>query len=188
MIVPIANHAEQALARLLSYQKDHTNLRSIISILCAPVQEIEDLLYSMIFDTSLEMATGATLDMWGALLNEPREGLSDTEYRKFIRVRAATRNSDGTAEDLFYIFNILSAYPDRVRLIDFNGIARFEYVTAVESSATERGRLVRQTKQATSAGVGVNIVEAPAGYFGFLGNPQAKGFGAGKLARRIDDD
>jgi|6_EtaG_2_1085325.scaffolds.fasta_scaffold01055_2 hypothetical protein len=188
MILPIENHEEQALARLFSYQKDYVNLRGVISIFAEAVQEIEDLLYSMISDTTLDMAAGATLDMWGALLNEPREGLSDIEYKKLIYTRGATRNSPGTAEDLFYIFNRLSAYSDRVRLMDHVGIARFEYVSSSDPSLTNRRRLTKQIKQATSAGVGVNIVQALPGYFGFKHDPEAKGFGVGRLGRRIDED
>jgi len=188
MITHIPNHAEEALSRLLGYQAEYSNLRSIVTLLCEGIQEIEDLLYTLINDTTIEMATGATLDMWGSLLGEPRDGLSDGDYRKFIYARAATRNSAGKAETILYILSIIASYPERVLHVEFPGTARFEYVTGGDTSLSRRRRISSQVKQATSAGVAVNVVEAPVGYFGFAGNSEARGFGVGRLARRIDDD
>tara|TARA_Y100000593_G_C4223558_1_gene293211 strand:+ start:281 stop:847 length:567 start_codon:yes stop_codon:yes gene_type:complete len=188
MIEHIPNHEEQALARLLYYAKDYSNLRSIISMLSDGVQQIEDVLYDLLVSTTIEMAEGVTLDSWGSLVGETREGRADTEYRRFILARAAARNSHGRSETLLYIMGVVTLGPLSIQHIDFPGDYKLEYVHPTPSTVDERRRTTDIIKQATSAGVGVSIVEANPLYFGFAGNPNALGFGAGRLGRRIDDD
>ncbi len=67
---------------------------------------------------SLEEAVGVQLDGIGALAGVPRPGgVSDEDYRVYLRARMAARQWDGTNESLAGILTI--AFPDRTaKLID----------------------------------------------------------------------
>ncbi len=188
MITPIEDHVAQALSRLFGYQADYTNLRGMISILAEPVQEIEYVLYSILTDTTLDVAAGANLDLWGALLGEARNGLEDDEYRRYILARAATRNSKGTPDEILNIIKVIAESPQDIRIFEFPAEAKLEFAHSATMTTDQKRRVTLQTKQALPAGVNASIVQSPLNYFGFAGNPNARGFGVGRFGGRIDND
>lgn len=101
-------HETRALSLLASQYKGATNLRAIISAICAECDDIETALHQLFDDRALSTAEGVQLDGWGRILNVTRAGLSDTDYRARLESRIAEVYSEGTIEDLIGIFSRLS--------------------------------------------------------------------------------
>jgi hypothetical protein len=100
----IDNHVEAALARLPQQLRDDANTESLIRALVAPAQDAENAGYDLFTLRRIDVAEGATLDMIGAIVGQPRNGVAvDALYRRYIRARIATNRSDGTVEALIRV-------------------------------------------------------------------------------------
>ena len=89
----VTDHATRALALLPDqFQKD--GIRALLSSWTPEFQEIEDALW-VLFEATLDTATGARLDQYAVLLGEPRQTLSNTALRKVIRARILANRSQG---------------------------------------------------------------------------------------------
>ena len=178
----------QALDRLPYQFRDKAYWTGLLEALLPSIQEVEDVLYDLIVDRFLEGALGAQLDQYGDLLDEGRQGLSDDEFRRILRSRILSNRSTGAIEDLVKLASRVTG-SEVVRLFNiFPAFMSIEYVVPASDSAAFRKIVVRLLERATSAGVGLKVVEGVTGYFGFAGDPRALGFGEGKLSTRIDDN
>lgn len=86
----IDNHAEQMLDRLPGHQFDATNIRDWLTIYGDRFQVLEDVIRGInpteLF--SLETGTGVNLDQIGTIIEMPRDGRSDADYRTFLQAQA----------------------------------------------------------------------------------------------------
>ena len=151
------------------------------------VQELEDASYDVLVLSLLENAEGAQLDQWGELVDEPRDGLADDEYRNIISARLLMNrfDTDDTLGPLEVLIRVttLATGARRVTVREVHPAALriyYEVVAPLSDSARSRAaRLIRKV----SAGVRVSwIAEAPLDYFGFDSDPDAKGFNEGRFA------
>ena len=107
------------LSLLSPRNQNHPRFRALCAACLSGAAEIADLLSALPSQASLDTATGAHLDLLGALLALPRPGpaVPDDDYRLYIRAKAALRRWNGTNETLPE--TLTSAFPDReARLID----------------------------------------------------------------------
>ena len=96
------------------YQRDKPRFMALARAVLSQAEDLQRL-----FDTlapaaySLEAAVGPQLDALGALLNIPRPspGVSDEDYRFFLRARLAAHHWDGTNGSLPAI--LAAAFPGR---------------------------------------------------------------------------
>lgn len=100
-------HIGQAFARLLEQFKDKQRLKKVIEILLRPLQEAEDMFWSLYTDRRLDSAVGAQLDVLGRIVLEKRDGRSDDDYRAIIRVKVKVLRSNGSAADLMAICDLM---------------------------------------------------------------------------------
>lgn len=91
-ITRIDDYTARMRALLIEQYRNSTNFQNKLSITASEIQEVEDVLFQIRDLTSVDTATGATLDLVGENFGEPRNGLSDDEYRLKIYTRIAINN------------------------------------------------------------------------------------------------
>lgn len=101
------NLIDEAESLLLHQFQKSPKLKALIRSLVAPLQELADQLYSLHDGKYIEEAYGERLDILGRLVDQPRKGMSDVEYRLWLKVRICLNNSHGTPKDVLKILSIL---------------------------------------------------------------------------------
>lgn len=104
----ILNHEARAARRLIKFFQDKPRIRALLAAFSAEVQELENVLWYY-YSTSRDLAVvgGVLLDRLGALVNLPRAGRSDTDYRAAISVEVLVLASDGKPEQMYEIAEVL---------------------------------------------------------------------------------
>lgn len=72
-----------------------------------PAQDLEDTFQNLIINRRVDFAVGESLDILGRLVVEPRNGLDDETYRRRIRARVATNDSDGLINEIINIVRLI---------------------------------------------------------------------------------
>ncbi len=118
-------HTAEGLLLFIDRYKNKPRLASLISIFLDQVQELEDALFELITDRTIDAAVGVQLDILGAIVGQPdRLGLSvDDEYRTIIKARIKVNRSDGHAEQLIEILRLITTLtgvlqPAEILLLD----------------------------------------------------------------------
>lgn len=70
-------------------------LDGLLQTAVVEVQEVEDVLFQLLLQRSVDTAVGAQLDTLGAIVGIDREGRSNTEYRQSILVQIQINNTGG---------------------------------------------------------------------------------------------
>lgn len=92
--------AADGLSILFEQYEDSPRLKDLIRAVLGPVQDLENDAFAMLSVYDLETAAGDQLTKIGALLNEPRNGRSDADLRRILRVRIRVLRSEGRVRDL----------------------------------------------------------------------------------------
>lgn len=159
------------------------NIEKLLACLIAPCQDLEDALQQLKLERSVDTADGEQLDVIGNIVAQPRLGLDDETYRRYIRARVATHNSDGTTEDLLTICELVVYDDDATYVITQEGTATARVFVSGEVITTALATVLFGFLNASKSS-GVRIVlewgEAPiAELFQFDDGP---GWDDGKLA------
>lgn len=104
-----ADHVALAIKRLPEQFKSKTKIVQFLTALVSSCQALEDALWQLIDERTVETAIGTQLDQLGSIVGQPRGGLSDTDYRPYIRARIMTNRSRGAVEDLIRITKLILA-------------------------------------------------------------------------------
>ena len=80
-----------------------TKIEQLVAALAAPANDIENAFQQLLLQRTIDAAVGAQLDQLGKLVGQPRGGLTDDDYRRYIRARIATNTSSGKTEQLINI-------------------------------------------------------------------------------------
>jgi len=185
----IQDHVTRALNHVLSQFSAATNLRRLVSIFAAEVQELEDVTSQCVMDRMLTTAVGVQLDQYGKVVGQPRDGLTDDEYRLVITARIQVNKSNGTIDPITSVLSLLTggAFPVRYSRL---GVASYqlEYTVAVALSAVMLPIVLDMMADMRPAGVELSHVSetvATEGWFGFDADPGALGFDAGKFVTEV---
>lgn len=100
-------HAEDAIARLIEQYKGKPRIEAFIQALADRVQDLEDTLYDIFFESAIANATGTQLDDIGDIVGQQRQGMLDAEYRTFVRARIKANRSSGRIEELIEILRLI---------------------------------------------------------------------------------
>lgn len=112
------DHASRGVERLIErYRKPRTS--ALLESWLAEVQEVEDALWQLLVERSLETAEGAQLDVLGDIVGQPREGRDDDTYRLWISARNMVLRSSGMTRELLAIARTLVAPPDTIALEEY---------------------------------------------------------------------
>lgn len=105
-VTQITNHVEQAKARFTEQFKDKTKLLQFLEAMLADTQDLETAMYALLTLRQVDTAEGVQLDVLGRIVGQPRLGLSDDDYRPFIKTRIAVNQSDGLVSQLINIVQL----------------------------------------------------------------------------------
>jgi len=178
------NYVDRMLALLVSMFQQ-PNIQAMVTISAEEMQEAEDSFYHLIVENYVDTAVGRQLDVWGIIVGEPRNGLTDGEYRGFINARILTNLSETTIDELTAILAVIGrAVPDVPVVYHplYPAAMYFSLVTDAIISGDTADRIKAQMLEATAAGVDIAFIQvAEPGFFGFDLDPDALGFDEGKF-------
>lgn len=113
------NLLEDAEEKLLHQFENSPKLKSLIKSLVSPFQEILDHIQSLHHGRYVDAASGATLDVIGTIVGQPRNGMSDEDYRPWIKVRVHLNNGSGTPENVLAILVILFGAKANIQMEEY---------------------------------------------------------------------
>lgn len=106
-IVKIETHADDAEGRLPEQYKGLPKMVALTRIFGDQAQELEDAFYDILTKGSLSLAFGVLLDQIGDIVDQPRNGLDDASYKVRLIAKIGQNVSNGTAEELVFIYQTL---------------------------------------------------------------------------------
>lgn len=121
----VTDHVARAQARLLGSLRSLESYRSMVEIETTGIQGIEDAFWQMVGD-SIDVATGAQLDVWGRIVGQDRDGRTDEVFRAWIRVRFTVLRSGGTGDAIVSAFmqlapectvTLIEEFPASIRVV-----------------------------------------------------------------------
>lgn len=95
-----------------------SNLRNLLAGLVSQFQPIEEAFAQLLLERSVNNAVGAQLDAIGKIVGQPRSGLVDDDYRRFVRARIAANRSSGLVDDILRV----------IALVVFDPAAHLQYI------------------------------------------------------------
>jgi hypothetical protein len=119
-------HVTDALARLGEQFKSQPNLVAFLTAHVAPLQDIEDALQQLLLERQVDTAIGDQLDALGALVGQARAGLSDDDYRRYVRARIMANRSRAIVEDLLQVARLVLNDGDAVIRVKTWGVAAYD--------------------------------------------------------------
>lgn len=172
------------------------NITLFLRAVLASVQDVENALQQLFRERRIDTAVGEQLDVLGRLVGQKRNGLSDDDYRRYVRARIAANRSNGSYEDLIKVTGLV--LDDDAAYIHVRRAGTATVIVKVEDILLTMalGDIVLTfLKQAVAAGVRLILefdIQAEADTFCFFGGP-GKGFGSsqivvdgGKFAAALD--
>lgn len=167
----IPNHTGIMLERT-PIQFHQERITALIQALGLGIQTLEADMFGMYQGTTLDNATGTSLDQWGSLVGERRGGLDDEEYRVFIEAKLLVLRSNGSPDELIEIFRRITAPQVSIRYVLYPRASFGLWVLRDEAMSDRRARRVGEfMRQAKPGGTEMWLVESIAGYFGFKDDP-----------------
>lgn len=190
MINLITNHVELAKDRLREQYKNSPNILALIEAWVGEIQELEQVLFDLAEKRTISQGEGIQLDKIGELLNKPRDGRSDADYRIVLLAKVAQNISRGTSEDIIGVFKILTS---SAKVQFGNGDLGEIYLLADHSLTQDQVNFIlREMMTVDSAGVRIGAIGSfdPDDSFSMDGTDLAKGYSSvydtakgGKFAR-----
>lgn len=158
-------HVSKGIARLARQFRGQPVIRAILTTWLSQVQELENALWAVLVNTTLDNAEGDALEQLGALVGMARGALgitpwTDEEYRTVLRATILANRSNGTGDDLLAILH---------RLLGSWGVSLTEYFPAAlvaepdASPALGSQALFTLLRRAKAGGVQLQVVDVPEG-------------------------
>lgn len=172
----IDNHQQIALDKVRQQYKGKDKIKSVLDAVVKEIQTLEDVFIDLRDQRSIYDSVGAQLDIWGKILNQPRNGLEDNEYRLVLLGQVAVNISKGTPEDMINVFKLFTnpdyislneIYPAKIQLTSVGGAP----IGSVED-------IKKALRRAAPAGVGIDLFTTSIGNpFVFASDPDPNGRG-----------
>lgn len=117
----ITDHQSQAIARLIQQYRTLASYQKVVSLMSAEHQVLEDEFW-LLYDETLDTATGEQLAIWGRLVAQPKDqSWDDDVFRAWIRIRILILIGGATGDTIIAIFkatlidavtvNVLEQFP-----------------------------------------------------------------------------
>lgn len=156
-----------------------TRIGAYIEAIGTVLQTVESDTYGTTFSMLLSQATGETLNRWGTIVGEQRQGLSDERYRAVIRSKISAVAASGTAKKILDALASFTGDPNVEFRTSSSGWVRIAYTGDLGSD--RHVRLLRTIEQGIAAGFGLEVIEMSSDPLRF-GDSFGKSFGS----KRID--
>ncbi len=115
------------------------NFRKLLTVLCSPAQDVENTYQQLLTERSLDVATGAQLDIIGVIVGQTRGGFGDEDFRRLCRARVATNRSSGTVPQMIKIVDLFlvddTAYIHFINQGDATQLLRIEDIAVTDALA-----------------------------------------------------
>jgi hypothetical protein len=134
--------------------KNAGNLKNLIAAFAESTQDYEDLVYPLFSLLDIDTMIGDQLDGIGSIVNEPRQGRSDAEYREAIRVRISLNVSSGEPETVIWLFKTLT---DPTGTIDY--FESYPAGYAIYGDGDQFPELLAAMEASSPAGVHVSLLD-----------------------------
>lgn len=175
-IIQISNHKKIALDKIRQQYKGKDRIKNVLDSVVNEIQNLEDVFISLKDQRSIYDSVGTQLDVWGKILNQPRNGLSDSDYRLVLLGQVAVNISKGTPEDMIQVFRLFTN-PDYVSLNEVYP-AKIQLTSVGGSPIGSVDDIKKALRRAAPAGVGIDLFTTSVGNpFVFLSDPDPNGRG-----------
>lgn len=96
-------------------EEEPNNITKLLTAICqAGIQPLESCLQQLLTQRSIDTAIGVNLDVIGAIVAQPRNGLDDDTYRRYCRANITAHRSKGRVEDLITVSDLIIFDDDAV--------------------------------------------------------------------------
>lgn len=159
MTTKITTHPANAVARLPSQFVGKPNIEALITDAVTPATDVENALWELFTERTIDTAVGSQLDVIGKIVGQPRNGETDTIYRQRLRARIAANRSHGNAEDLISVMSLAANDSDGRYVVNTPGgiahvICRIADVAITDAEAAV---IVSLLRDAVGAGIKLNF-------------------------------
>jgi hypothetical protein len=147
--IPVASHAAEARSLLTALFANKAKVVAVLNSLTWHLDELEAVYQAIISCRLLANSpTGDALDQLGAIVGEARAGRSDVDYLTAVRLRIRVNRSQGTAEDIIQIANLIGP-------ADYEESANYHWTVTIYNTPSARILidLLGRAKAAGSYGV-----------------------------------
>ena len=179
------DYRAEAKRWLLSQFRDKPRIVALVQAFGQGSQVLEDICIGYLLGMLMGYAIGDQLDHLGSIVGERRAGLLDAEYIRFIQARILVNRCSGTPTDMVQLLELVTA-PSTVHYHDMfpGGFTLYAHRSSAMPDAI-KNKVRRLMRDAKPAGVAMVLIETIPGYFGYDGDPDARGFDVGRLSRLI---
>lgn len=184
-IFQIVDHADRAVANLISKFDNATQLQGLVRVLVSEVQELDNTFFALISERYLSTAVGAQLDEYGKILGFDRQGFSDSDYRNLLEARSLLGLAEGQIGAIVFILQKITRASFVLYMPTYPAAYIVQYTSSVYTSSSFREIIKEFILRITPCGVLNTIVEAPDPAFGFEDDTTALGFNEGPWAEII---
>lgn len=182
-IVYVADHRDRAKNTLMAQFRNRTLLPALAESVGQMAQTVEDIAFGYLLGMLLPFAIGDQLDKWGARVGEPREGLNDRNYRRFVNARILVNHSRGRWDEMIVLWRLLTA-PGVIATYTMYPAGISLYVLRHEPLEDTMIRKIRALMDDMKpAGVALELVEMLVGHFGWPTDPGSEPLDVGDFGR-----
>lgn len=179
----ILNHVSIAQAQVVEQFESAEKFKDLVRGFVQRVQDQEYLFSDLQTLTTIDFATGDTLDSIGEMIGLPRSSVSattDDEYRALIKIQIGINRSSSTAKALIDALKLLT---DSVNITYVEVYPAGVFIAVLENLITSQ--IKAKIKELVAAGVGLEIVYlnsiAPPFTFASEGGIPVQGLGFSEL-------
>lgn len=182
-LVKITDHTQQALDRLANQFQGKPLIEGLITAFTNQFQDLEQVLCDMLDFRSVLTSVGVQLDKIGQVVGEKRAGRDDDNYRQGIIAQIGINTSDGTPNDTFFVFNLITGSTKTILL--YYPPATIQLWANKDISGLNIAQLYNDMQLTIPGGVGLNAIGWYAGggdggddeSFSFFESDTGLGFG-----------
>jgi hypothetical protein len=113
------NLIDEAQSLLLHQFSKAPKLNALVRCLVKPLQEVLDELEKLHHGRYVDQAYGQSLDVIGSLVDQPRLGMNDEDYRSWLKVAILRITNGGTAPGIFAIMSVLYKKKPPITLTEY---------------------------------------------------------------------
>lgn len=169
-LVQIGSHCAQAVRLLLAQYRDKPRVKGMICAFTSRLDALEaDAVAMWEGMLNLESGEGVWLDLIGDIVREDRDGRSDEDYRRGLKVRVLINRSNGKVEELIEIVRLFLELEDEPSAtVHVREVFPATLEVEVTSATTEEPSEVhKRLVQAKAAGISLSSIYSDPGA-GFL--------------------
>ncbi len=155
-LIKVLDHGQEAADRLLEQYKDKQTIIDLIKIFADKYQEIEDVGFSMYLERTIDGSVGTQLDNLGTIVVLDRNGFSDDDYRRLLKVKISINIGKGRIEQIINTILLLTQ-ATQTHVVNLNRAQIAIYInTTIDSSLVNF--IYNNIQRSPSAGVRINYI------------------------------